>query len=107
SWQFYYFCLIVLIFVISALEILRSSPFGLVLRGIRDSESRMTSLGYTPQTYKFFAISISGLVAGLAGVLSVWHTEFVSPASASFLRSAFIVLMVILGGVGTRNGPIV
>ncbi|MFS8477789.1 MAG: branched-chain amino acid ABC transporter permease [Micromonosporaceae bacterium] len=107
AWKFYYLCLGVLVLAMLALWVIQRSPFGLVLRGIRDSESRMSSLGYSVPAYKFFAIMISGLVAGLAGVLSVWHAEFVSPSSAGFLRSALTVIMVILGGVGTFLGPVV
>jgi branched-chain amino acid transport system permease protein len=107
TWQFYYLCLAVLALAVLALWVIQRSPFGLVLRGIRDSESRMSSLGYSVPAYKFSAIMISGLVAGLAGLLAVWHAEFVSPSSAGFLRSALTVIMVILGGVGTWLGPLV
>jgi branched-chain amino acid transport system permease protein len=107
TWQYYYLCLAVLALAVLALWVIQRSPFGLVLRGIRDSESRMSSLGYSVPAYKFSAIMISGLVAGLAGLLAVWHAEFVSPSSAGFLRSALTVIMVILGGVGTWLGPLV
>jgi branched-chain amino acid transport system permease protein len=107
TWQYYYLCLVVLVVAVLALWVIQRSPFGLVLRGIRDSESRMSSLGYSVPAYKFSAIMISGLVAGLAGLLAVWHAEFVSPSSAGFLRSALTVIMVILGGVGTWLGPLV
>jgi branched-chain amino acid transport system permease protein len=107
TWQFYYLCLVVFLGAVAALWLIQRSPFGLVLRGIRDSESRMSSLGYTVPAYKFAAIMISGLVAGSAGLLTVWHAEFVSPSAAGFLRSALTVIMVILGGVGTTWGPLV
>ena len=107
TWQFYYLCLAVLVLAVLALRVVERSPFGLVLRGIRDSESRMSSLGYSVAAYKFSAMIISGVVAGAAGVLSVWHAEFVSPASANFLRSALAVIMVIVGGVGTWLGPLI
>lgn len=107
TWQFYYLCLAVLALVVLALWVIQRSPFGLVLRGIRDSESRMSSLVYAVAAYKFSAMMLSGLVAGTAGVLAVWHAEFVSPSSAGFLRSALTVIMVILGGVGTWLGPLV
>jgi branched-chain amino acid transport system permease protein len=66
----------------------------------------MESLGYNVAAYKLGAMMISGVVAGISGVLSVWLMEFVSPASAGFLRSALATLMVILGGVGTFLGPL-
>ncbi|HEY9522872.1 MAG TPA: branched-chain amino acid ABC transporter permease [Thermopolyspora sp.] len=106
TWKFYYLTLAALVLAVAALWVVTRSPFGLVLRGIRDSETRMTSLGYSVPAYKFAAILMSGAVAGLAGVMAVWHAEFVSPSSAGFLRSALTVIMVILGGVGTILGPI-
>jgi branched-chain amino acid transport system permease protein len=83
------------------------SPFGLVLRGTRESESRMSSLGYSVTQAKFVAVMLSGLLAGIAGVLTVWHAQFISPNTASFARSAMAVVMVILGGAGTLAGPLV
>ncbi len=87
--------------------ILGRSPFGLVLRGTRENESRMSSLGYSVTRTKFLAVMLSGLLAGVAGVLIVWQAEFISPNVASFSRSAMAVVMVILGGTGTLLGPLV
>lgn len=92
---------------LGALWLVGRSPFGLTMRGVRDSESRMASLGYSVASIKFRAVMLSGLVAGVAGVLAVWHAEFVSPATAAFGRSALAVVMVILGGTGTLLGPLV
>lgn len=95
----------------SAVSVLRwvlaRSPFGLVLHGARESETRMASLGYSVARAKFVAVILSGLIAGWAGVLMVWQAEFMSPNVASFARSANGVVMVILGGVGTLLGPLV
>ena len=87
--------------------LLARSPFGLVLRGVRESESRMASLGYAVGHAKFVAVMLSGLLAGIAGVLAVWNAEFISPNVASFSRSAMAVVMVILGGAGSILGPLV
>lgn len=106
-WKFYFFTLAAFIIVTIALWIISNSPFGLTLRGIRDSESRMTALGYNVVVYKLWVMMLSGIPAGLAGVLMVWHAEFVSPSAAGFLRSALTVLMVILGGIGTVFGPLI
>src|SRR5690606_3959255 len=73
SWQFYFLCVAAFVIVTIALRIFSRSPVGLVLRGLRDSESRMVSLGYQVAAYKFWAVLGSGIVAGLAGVLSVWQ----------------------------------
>lgn len=105
-WRFYFFCVAVLTVALAALWVINRSPFGMSLRGIRDSESRMRSLGYNVAALKFVAFLLSGAFAGVSGVLSTWYTEFISPVSAGFLRSALGIVMVILGGVGTLLGPL-
>jgi branched-chain amino acid transport system permease protein len=106
-WTYYYFVLGAFIFVTVLLWVVSRSPFGASLRGIRDSETRMRSLGYTVPAYRLGAFMISGTVAGFAGLLSVWLTHYVSPSSAGVHRSVLLIVMVILGGVGTVFGPIV
>lgn len=105
-WQFYFFVLVTFIVITLALIVVSRSPFGLTLRGIRDSETRMRSIGYNIVAYKFVAMMLSGVVAGLAGVLLVWHTEFISPTIGSFHASALALIMVVLGGLGTVSGPL-
>jgi branched-chain amino acid transport system permease protein len=106
SGRFYLVC--VAAFVIGSLVLrhVSRSPFGLAVRGVRESESRMSSLGYRVAAIKFGAVLVSGLVAGVAGILAVWQTEFISPSVAQFSRSALAVIMVILGGTGTLLGPL-
>lgn len=106
-WKFYYLTAAVLVLSLGALAVLSRSPFGLMLKGVRDSEMRMSSLGYSVPAAKFAGVVMSGLFAGIAGVLGVWHSQFVSPSAASFARSAMVVVMVILGGAGTLLGPVV
>ena len=106
-WQFYFFVLVVFLCITAAVIVVSRSPFGLALRGIRDSETRMRSLGYNTVAYKFVAMMLSGLVAGVAGVLLVWQSEFVSPTIGDFLASALALIMVVLGGLGTFSGPLV
>ena len=106
-WTFYYFIVAAFVVTTLLLWVVSRSPFGASLRGIRDSESRMRSLGYSVPAYKLGAFMISGTVAGLAGLLAVWHTHFVSPSSAGVHRSVLLIVMVILGGVGTTFGPLV
>jgi branched-chain amino acid transport system permease protein len=105
-WQFYFFVLATFVIVTIALVITSRSPFGLAMRGIRDSESRMRSLGYSVATYKFVAVFLSGIVAGVAGVLAVWQFEFISPSAGGFDKSAMVMVMVIIGGIGTLQGPL-
>lgn len=106
-WMFYYVVLGVFVLLTAALWVVGNSPFGASLRGVRDSESRMRSLGYSVASYKLGAFMISGSVAGLAGLLSVWHTHFVSPSAAGVDRSVHLIVMVILGGIGTLLGPLI
>lgn len=103
---FFYLTAVVLGGALLAMDVIWRSPFGLTMRGVRDSVSRMSSLGYSVATIRFVAILASGLFAGAAGVLAVWHNEFTSPSSADFAHSAFAVVMVIVGGAGYLLGPI-
>ena len=104
--EFYVLSLGVLLFALLLLRQFARSPLGLMLRGVRDSESRMASLGYSIAPAKFVAVMVSGLVAGAAGVLSVWNAEFMSPSAASFERSAMAVVIIIIGGIGATFGPL-
>jgi branched-chain amino acid transport system permease protein len=104
---FYYFVL--LFFVVGILVLVRivASPFGYVLRGIRESETRMLVLGYNVWRYKLVAFVAAAAFAGLAGCLYVYFNRFVSPDYVHVVRSAEVLLMVILGGAGTLIGPAV
>ena len=104
---FYYFVL--LFFVVGTMVLVRivASPFGYVLRGIRESETRMLVLGYDVWRYKLVAFVVAAAFAGLAGCLYVYFNRFVSPDYVHVVRSAEVLLMVILGGAGTLIGPAV
>ena len=106
-WQFYFFVLALFVVLTFALIRVSRSPFGLALRGIKDSESRMRSMGYNVPAYKFAGVMLSGIVAGIAGVVLVWQTEFISPSFAGFDASALALVMIVLGGIGTVTGPLV
>jgi len=83
-----------------------NSPFGLTLRGIRDGESRMRSLGYNVPLHLFIAFTLSGTLAGTAGAFSALFNEFVSPATVSLAQSVQALLMAIVGGIGTLAGAV-
>ncbi|MEA3027144.1 MAG: branched-chain amino acid transport system permease protein [Alphaproteobacteria bacterium] len=102
---FYYFVLALA--GIGALLLIRivHSPFGYALRGIRESETRMLALGYNVWRYKLAAFVLAGTFAGLAGCLYVYYNRFVSPDYIHVVRSAEVLLMVILGGAGSLIGP--
>ncbi|GGF48403.1 branched-chain amino acid ABC transporter permease [Azorhizobium oxalatiphilum] len=83
------------------------SPFGLTLRGIRDSESRMRALGYNVSLHLFLAFTISGFFAGLAGALYAMFNDFVSPSTVALSQSVEGLLMAITGGIGTLFGAFI
>jgi branched-chain amino acid transport system permease protein len=83
------------------------SPFGLTLRGIRDSDSRMRSLGYNVPLHLFLAFVASGFFAGIAGGLYVLFNNFVSPSTVQLSQSVAGLLMAITGGIGTLLGSFV
>jgi branched-chain amino acid transport system permease protein len=102
---YYYLVLAVVLVCALGYRILIKSPFGLSLRGIKASESRMRSLGYRTTLHLYAAFVISGAMASLAGVLYVYYNRFISPVAASFQISVEVSLMAIVGGSGTIVGP--
>ena len=102
---FFYFTLACAALAWLLLGLLVSSPFGLSLKGIRESESRMKSLGYDVWLHKYLAFVLSGLFAGFAGVLWAYYNGFVSPVDVQLVTSVEALLMVALGGSGTLVGP--
>lgn len=104
--QFYYLVLAILTGVLVLKARLIESRFGLVLQGIRDNERRMRALGFATYRYKLAAFVIAAAIAGLAGALMANHTEFVSPSLLSWQRSGEILVIVVLGGMGTLYGPV-
>lgn len=104
---FYYVVLAVLIAVYLFCRALVASRFGRVLRGAKDNALRMTTLGYRVYRFQLAAYVIAGMIGGLAGLLLANATEFVSPAYMSWQRSGELIIMVLLGGLGTLHGAIV
>jgi ABC-type branched-subunit amino acid transport system ATPase component/ABC-type branched-subunit amino acid transport system permease subunit len=103
--NFYYVVLAVFIVAAFGMRRLVTSPFGLGLKGIRESESRMKTTGYNVWLHKYIAFVICGAFAALAGVVYAFTTQFVTPGVLSITTSFDAMLMVILGGVGTLVGP--
>jgi len=104
---FYYIALAALVVSFFIMRRILKSPFGAVLKAIRENETRVQFLGYNPTVYKRRAFVISGVFATLAGVLFALDTGFVSPEAAEWLKSGEVLTMVILGGLGTLYGPII
>lgn len=84
-----------------------NSPFGEVLKAIRENEPRAISLGYRTDQYKFLAFVLSGTLAGLAGSLKVFVAQNASLTDVHWTMSGEVVLMTLVGGLGTIFGPVV
>jgi branched-chain amino acid transport system permease protein len=82
------------------------SRFGRVLRAARDNPARAEVMGYPIYRYRLIAYVIAAMIAGLSGLLLMQHAEFVSPSLAAWQRSGDLIVVVVLGGLGTRNGAI-
>ncbi len=83
------------------------SPFGMVLQSIRENEARTRAIGYPVERYKMVAVMLSGLFAGLSGVLYAIQNRFAAPDFVYFLISGEAVIFNVMGGIGTLVGPIV
>ncbi|HXH82133.1 MAG TPA: branched-chain amino acid ABC transporter permease [Candidatus Tectomicrobia bacterium] len=105
--EYYYLALAVVALCAAGYRVLVGSPFGLVLRGLKGSESRMRSLGYDGNRHLYAAFVLSAALASLAGVLYVYYNRFVNPVAASFPISVEAALMAIVGGSGTIAGPFI
>jgi branched-chain amino acid transport system permease protein len=82
------------------------SPFGMVLQSIRENEPRTRAIGYAVERYKIVAVMLSGLFAGLAGVLYAVQNRFAAPDFVYFIVSGEAVIFNVMGGIGTLVGPI-
>ena len=105
--QFYYVCLVLLFAVIGLVWRIVNSRFGLVVQGARSNDLRMQAIGFPTFRYKLTCFVIAGTICGLAGALLANHTEFISPAVMHWTRSGDLIVMVVLGGMGSLFGPVV
>jgi branched-chain amino acid transport system permease protein len=101
----YYVVLTVAALVFLGLWFLVRSPFGRVIQGIRANEQRMRALGYPLMRYKLVCFVIAGAVAGVAGHFYVVTTSLADPSIVDWLHSAQVLVMLIIGGIGTLVGP--
>lgn len=102
----YYFVFAAMLLVLVFLRVLLRSAFGRALQGIRSNEHRMRSLGFPVYRYKLASFTLAGALAGLAGYLSAMQFGFVNPEIISWHQSGNVLLMLILGGVGSLYGGI-
>ena len=82
------------------------SPFGMVLQAIRENEPRTRAIGYPVERYKIVAVMLSGLFAGLAGVLYALQNKFAAPDFVFLVVSAETIIFNVMGGIGTLVGPV-
>jgi ABC-type branched-subunit amino acid transport system permease subunit/ABC-type branched-subunit amino acid transport system ATPase component len=102
--NFYYLALALLVVLAWLMHRLVRSPFGLSLKALSDSETRLQALGYDVWLAKYAAFIVTGVIAGAAGALNAFYNGFVSPRDLSIAMSAEAILMVIVGGAGTLWG---
>jgi branched-chain amino acid transport system permease protein len=102
----YYVILVIMVLYFAWLWRVVHSSFGATLSGIRQNEARMMASGITPFKYKLYAFVLAGMGAGLAGALLAVFMRFASPDTLHWTKSGELMVMVILGGVGTFFGPL-
>lgn len=102
----HWFVLAVVVGSYLVLRRITRSPFGMVLQSIRENEARTRAIGYHVEHYKIMAVMLSGLFAGLAGVLYALQNEFAAADFVFFLVSGETVIYNVMGGIGTLVGPV-
>ena len=107
STTLHWFVLAVVTLSYLVLRRITQSPFGMVLQSIRENEARTRAIGYPVERYKIVAVMLSGLFAGLAGVLYAIQNRFAAPDFVFFVVSGEVVIFNVIGGIGTLVGPIV
>lgn len=103
----YYVCLAVVLLAFLLIVRTIHSPFGQVLKGIKENEARAISLGYDTQRFKLLAFVLSAALAGLAGALKTLVLGFATLSDVHWSASGHVVLMTLVGGMGTLSGPLV
>jgi branched-chain amino acid transport system permease protein len=104
---FYYVALVVFAVCVALLRVLVKSPFGLTLRGIREQEPRMRSLGFNTWLHGYLSYVCAGAFASVAGIMWAYYNGFVSPTYLDLTASSELFLMVTLGGPATLVGPVI
>jgi len=102
----YLTALVLLVLLIWWLARLRVAPFGMVLRGARQNARRVNAVGFAANRYQLAAYVLSAVICGIAGLLLANLNAFASPSTLSWVISGDLVVMVVLGGLGTVFGPL-
>lgn len=106
AWNMYYLILGTLTVTTIVLWKIINSRFGMVVRGSHSNDDRMQAIGYPTMKYRLAAFVIAGVVCGLAGFLLGNLTEFLTPEYMHWFRSGELMIMVMVGGMGTLFGPL-
>jgi branched-chain amino acid transport system permease protein len=104
--SFYWLCFVLLLGTLWFCSRFANSRFGFVLRGAKSNDVRMTALGFPVFRYRLAAFTLSGAFGGLAGILLANEGAYVSPAMMSWVKSGDLIVIVVLGGMGTLFGPL-
>ncbi len=105
--QFYYLCFALLLGAVYVVWRVVNSRFGMVIQGARSNDRRMRAIGFPTFRYRLACFVMSGVMCGLAGVLLANHTDFISPAIMHWTRSGDLIVMAVLGGMGSVIGPVI
>ena len=105
--HFYYLAVIFAYLAYLVSRRLMTSPFGQVLQGIRDNEDRVSFIGFNVRKYKIIAFVISGILAGMSGALFSLFKTFADTEQLHFLLSGKVIIMNLIGGMGTLIGPMI
>ena len=103
---FYYLCFALLLGTAYLVWRIVNSRFGMMIQGARSNDRRMRAVGFPTYRYRLVCFVIAGMLCGLAGVLLANHTDFISPAMMHWTRSGDLIVMAVLGGMGTVLGPV-
>jgi branched-chain amino acid transport system permease protein len=104
--SFYWLCFVLLLGTLWFCGRFANSRFGFVLRGAKSNDQRMMALGFPVFRYRLAAFTLSGAFGGLAGILLANEGAYVSPAMMSWVKSGDLIVIVVLGGMGTLFGPL-
>lgn len=105
--HYYYFVLAIFLICLFVIYRIVRSPFGHALVGIKESESRMRTLGYNVWLHQYICFVIAGFLGGVSGILFIFYNGFISPPSLEVTPNMEVLLMVALGGPGTVVGPFI
>jgi len=103
----YYLFLAIAVALFASCKFLESTSFGIALKGVRDNEDRMISLGYRTMPLKMIAFVFSSLIASISGVMGVFYVTNISPDSVGLLRSIDLLVIVVVGGATYLGGAFV